>query len=52
MHLLGRRNWWLPRSIQRRLPQLYVEGRPERYLPAPDDPLADEWDRDRVGAPA
>ena len=52
MHLLGRWNWWLPRSIDRRLPQLYVEGRPERYLPAPDDPLADEPDRDRIGAPA
>jgi len=26
MHLLGRSNWWLPRSIDRRLPQLHVEG--------------------------
>lgn len=26
MHLLGRGNWWLPRSLERRLPQLYVEG--------------------------
>ena len=52
MHLLGRANWWLPRSVQRRLPQLYVEGRPDRYLPAVEDPLAGEQDRDRVGAPA
>ncbi len=28
MHLLGRHNWWLPRSIGRRLPQLHVEGPP------------------------
>jgi putative drug exporter of the RND superfamily len=52
MHLLGRANWWLPKPVQSRLPQLYVEGRPEQYLPAPEDPLADEPDRDRVGAPA
>jgi putative drug exporter of the RND superfamily len=51
MHLLGRANWWLPRSIHSRLPQLYVEGRPEQYLPAPEDPLADEPDRDRLSAP-
>jgi putative drug exporter of the RND superfamily len=52
MHMLGRANWWLPKSVQSLLPQLYVEGRPEQYLPHPDDPLADEPDRDRVGAPA
>ena len=51
MHLLGRANWWLPRSIHSRLPQLCVEGRPEQYLPAPEDPLADEPDRDRLSAP-
>jgi putative drug exporter of the RND superfamily len=51
MHLLGRANWWLPRSIHSRLPQLYVEGRPQQYLPAPEDPLVDEPDRDRLGAP-
>jgi len=28
MHLLGRGNWWLPRSIDRRLPQLHIEGPP------------------------
>ncbi len=49
MHLLGRWNWWLPRAIDRRLPQLYVEGRPEQFLPAPDDPLLD---RDKVPSPA
>ena len=26
MHLLGRTNWWLPREIKRRLPQLHIEG--------------------------
>ncbi|MGH3463894.1 MAG: MMPL family transporter [Kribbellaceae bacterium] len=52
MHMLGRANWWLPKPVQSLLPQLYVEGRPEQYLPDPEDPLADEPDRDRVGAPA
>jgi len=35
MHLLGRANWWLPRSVDRRLPQLRVEGRPEAFVPSP-----------------
>jgi RND superfamily putative drug exporter len=26
MHLLGRSNWWLPRGMARRLPQLHIEG--------------------------
>ena len=26
MHLLGRSNWWLPRAMARRLPQLHIEG--------------------------
>src|SRR6185437_4519274 len=26
MHLLGRSNWWLPRSMARRLPHLHIEG--------------------------
>ncbi|MGN9908703.1 MMPL family transporter [Phytohabitans sp. LJ34] len=30
MHLLGRANWWLPASLERRLPQLHVEGPPEQ----------------------
>ena len=34
MHLLGRANWWLPAWLDRRLPQLHVEGRPEQHLPA------------------
>jgi RND superfamily putative drug exporter len=28
MHLLGRHNWWLPRGMERRLPQLHIEGPP------------------------
>jgi len=34
MHLLGRANWWLPAWLDRRLPQLHVEGQPELFLPA------------------
>ncbi len=37
MHLMGRANWWLPRWLDERLPQLRVEGRPEVFLsPAVD----------------
>lgn len=35
MHLLGRTNWWLPRSLDRRLPQLRAEGPPETFVPGP-----------------
>jgi RND superfamily putative drug exporter len=38
MHMLGRSNWWLPRVMDRRLPQLNVEGRPETFLPTPETP--------------
>ncbi|MEV7776242.1 MMPL family transporter [Kitasatospora sp. NPDC086791] len=34
MHLLGRGNWWLPAWLDRRLPQLHVEGHTEHYQPA------------------
>ena len=33
MHLLGKWNWWAPEWLDRRLPQLHVEGRPEIHLP-------------------
>jgi putative drug exporter of the RND superfamily len=36
MHMLGRSNWWLPRAMERRMPQLNVEGRPETFLPSGD----------------
>jgi RND superfamily putative drug exporter len=26
MHLLGARNWWLPRGLERALPRVAVEG--------------------------
>jgi RND superfamily putative drug exporter len=35
MHILGRVNWWLPAWLDRRVPQLHVEGRPELFLPEP-----------------
>jgi putative drug exporter of the RND superfamily len=35
MHLLGRANWWLPAWMERRIPQLHVEGQPEVFLPGP-----------------
>ena len=38
MQLLGKRNWWLPAWLDRRLPQLHVEGHPERYAPQPTVP--------------
>jgi RND superfamily putative drug exporter len=34
MHLLGPANWWLPRSVDRRLPQLHIEGRLEAFVPS------------------
>ncbi|MEU3983728.1 MMPL family transporter [Streptomyces sp. NPDC026672] len=37
MHLLKRANWWLPRWLDRRLPQFSIEGRPEDHLPATAD---------------
>jgi RND superfamily putative drug exporter len=32
MHLLGRRNWWMPAGLARALPELHVEGHPDRFL--------------------
>ena len=40
MHLLGRANWWMPRWLGRLLPELHVEGQPERHLPVPPEPEA------------
>ncbi|RZS90318.1 RND superfamily putative drug exporter [Motilibacter rhizosphaerae] len=33
MQLLGTRNWWIPASWDRRLPDPHIEGRPEFHLP-------------------
>jgi putative drug exporter of the RND superfamily len=46
MHLLGRANWWLPRSVDRRLPQLRIEGRPEAFLPSPRSQAQDPHTRE------
>jgi RND superfamily putative drug exporter len=40
MELLGDRNWWLPKALDRMLPHLHVEGH--------DEPVAAETDRDSV----
>jgi RND superfamily putative drug exporter len=32
MELLGERNWWIPRWLDRRLPRLHVEGSPQHEL--------------------
>ncbi|MDT5115113.1 MAG: putative drug exporter of the superfamily [Mycobacterium sp.] len=37
MQLLGRRNWWQPRALERWVPQLHVEGRPDTFLPPRDE---------------
>jgi RND superfamily putative drug exporter len=34
MRLLGDKAWWLPRALERLLPRLDVEGRPDPALPA------------------
>jgi RND superfamily putative drug exporter len=34
MHLFGARNWWIPAWLDRRLPQVHVEGHPHRYEPS------------------
>ncbi len=31
MHLVGSRNWWMPAWMERRIPQVHVEGHPEHY---------------------
>jgi RND superfamily putative drug exporter len=47
MHWLGDANWWLPKALDRRMPQLYVEGRPEVFLGSAAPP---EAGREKVGA--
>ena len=36
MRLLGDSNWWLPRPLERWVPHLHVEGRPDAHLSARD----------------
>ncbi|MBA2280319.1 MAG: MMPL family transporter, partial [Acidimicrobiia bacterium] len=55
MELLGDRNWWLPKWLDRILPTIHVEGGPEDLgsddaPDAPDDPdELDEPERELVG---
>ncbi len=35
MHLLGDRNWWLPGWLDRRLPEVHIEGHPQHYQVVP-----------------
>jgi RND superfamily putative drug exporter len=41
MHMFGRANWWLPRSIDKRLPHLSVEP--------PEDAVPDRTTTEPVG---
>ncbi|MDP9418340.1 MAG: MMPL family transporter [Actinomycetota bacterium] len=36
MQLLGRANWWLPAAVDKWLPHVHVEGRPELYAALAD----------------
>jgi putative drug exporter of the RND superfamily len=46
MELLGKRNWWIPKWIDRILPRIAVEG--HSHLPPPDDVTDDDsGDADR-----
>jgi RND superfamily putative drug exporter len=47
MHLLGRATWWMPSWLGRLLPELHVEGQPERHLPVPPEPSLDLVDATR-----
>jgi len=49
MELLGDRNWWLPKWLDRLLPVIHVEGGPED-LDQDDDTVDDGDDRELVGA--
>jgi RND superfamily putative drug exporter len=39
MRLLGKWNWWLPGWIDRRLPNVSLDGLPERDLAEPEAPV-------------
>ena len=54
MHMLGRGNWWLPRSMARHLPQLHIEGPTvlDELPPGPAGPTAAVSFIVSVGQPA
>ena len=52
MHLLGPANWWMPAWLDRRLPELHIEGHPEAHLPAsapstPPTATCTDWGSER-----
>jgi RND superfamily putative drug exporter len=51
MELLGERNWWLPRWLDRLLPRLDVEGRSDDTDDHAGDPGGDDREPELVGAP-
>jgi RND superfamily putative drug exporter len=51
MELLGDRNWWLPRWLDRLLPHLDVEGEPATPVPAPAATDGSRADGDRQSVP-
>src|SRR5688500_16154850 len=38
MHVLGKANWWMPAWLDRRIPELAIEGRPEVHMTVPHRP--------------
>ena len=46
MELLGDKNWWLPRWLDRLLPTIDVEGHPDEVDEFADDPEADDPEAD------
>ena len=51
MELLGDRNWWLPRWLDRLLPRLDVEGEPAIPVPEPAATAGSWADADRESVP-
>jgi RND superfamily putative drug exporter len=51
MELLGDRNWWLPRWLDRLLPHLDVEGEPAIPVSGPAGPDGSRADGDRESVP-
>ncbi|MEJ7561382.1 MAG: MMPL family transporter [Ilumatobacteraceae bacterium] len=51
MELLGDRNWWIPRWLDRILPNIDVEGRHAAAVPALDDDDRDDDGRAEPGRP-
>ena len=41
MELLGDKNWWLPRWLDRILPNINIEGTPDDICEIDDEPEAD-----------